>query len=75
MPIDSLTVSISDDLGRYNVPAGRISVNGLSDVAGQLDVSWVTDERTKDFIQEALVENVGISGSVTYLRRSAGNWR
>ena len=66
MPIDSLTISISDDLGRYNVPADRIAVNGLSDVAGRLDVSWVTDERTKDFIQEALIENVGINGSVTY---------
>lgn len=66
MPIDSLTISISDDLGRYNVPVDRIAVNGLSDVAGRLDVSWVTDERTKDFIQEALVENVGINGSVTY---------
>lgn len=66
LPIDSLTVSITDDLGRYSVPAGRISVNGLTDVTGRLDVSWVTDERTKDFIQQALIENVGIGGSVTY---------
>ncbi len=71
LPIDSLTVSLSDDLGRYSVPANRISVNGLTDVAGQLDVSWITDERTKDFIQEALIENVGISGSVIY--RPTGN--
>lgn len=66
LPIDTLAISISDDLGRYSIPADRISVQGLSDVTGQLEVSWVTDERTKNFIQEALVENVGIHGSVTY---------
>lgn len=66
LPVDSISISISDDLGRYNVPTDRIAVNGLTDVSGRLDVSWVTDERTKDFIQEALVENVGINGSVTY---------
>ena len=66
LPIDTLSISISDDLGRYSIPTDRVAVHGLSDVTGQLDVSWVTDERTKDFIQEALVENVGINGSVTY---------
>lgn len=72
LPIDTLAISLSDDLGRYSIPPDRISVNGLSDVTGQLDVSWVTDERTKDFIQEALVENVGIHGSVTYAPTGGG---
>lgn len=72
LPIDSLAISIADDLGRYDVPTDRISIQGLTDVTGRLDVSWVTDERTKDFIQEALIENVGISGSVTYAPTGAG---
>jgi hypothetical protein len=67
LPIDTLAISLSDDLGRYSIPADRVAVHGLSDVMGQVDVSWVTDERTKNFIQEALVENVGINGNVTFL--------
>lgn len=66
LPIDTLAISLSDDLGRYSIPADRVSVHGLSDITGALEVSWVTDERTKDFIQEALLENVGISGSVRF---------
>lgn len=72
LPIDTLSVSISDDLGRYSIPADRVSVHGLSDITGQLEVSWVTDERTKNFIQEALVQNVGINGSVTYAPTGRG---
>lgn len=66
LPVDSLAISIADDLGRYAIRQDRIAVSGLTDVAGRFDISWVTDERTKDFIQQALVENVGIHGSVTY---------
>lgn len=72
LPIDTLAISLSDDLGRYNVPPDRVSVHGLSDVTGRLDVAWITDERTKNFIQEALVENVGINGSVTYAPTGGG---
>src|SRR5262245_29728731 len=66
LPIDTLSISISDDLGRYNIPSDHVAVHGLSDILGQLDVSWVTDERTKDFIREALVQDVGINGGVIY---------
>lgn len=72
LPIDTLAISLSDDLGRYSIPPDRVSVHGLSDVTGRLDVSWITDERTKNFIQEALVENVGINGSVTYAPTGGG---
>lgn len=72
LPIDTLAISLSDDLGRYNIPPDRVSVHGLSDVTGRLDVSWITDERTKNFIQEALVENVGINGSVAYAPTGGG---
>jgi hypothetical protein len=65
MPIDSISVSIADDLHRYNIPADKIAVTGLSDFLGQIDVSWLTDPVTKENLQQALVEDVGISGRVT----------
>jgi hypothetical protein len=72
LPIDTLAISLSDDLGRYSIPADRVSVHGLSDITGPLEVSWVTDERTKNFIQEALLENVGINGSVRFAPTGRG---
>jgi hypothetical protein len=65
MPIDSISVSFSDDLRRYNIPADKIAVTGISDFLGQIDVSWVTDPVTKENLQQALVEDIGISGRVT----------
>jgi len=65
MPIDSIAVSFSDDLRRYNIPADKIAVTGLSDFLGQIAVSWITDPVTKENLQQALVEDVGISGKVT----------
>src|SRR5262249_28951566 len=38
---------------------------GMSDFLGQIDVSWITDPVTKENLQQALVEDVGISGKVT----------
>ncbi|HEX7077917.1 MAG TPA: hypothetical protein VF363_05815 [Candidatus Eisenbacteria bacterium] len=66
LPIDSLSVSFSDDLRRYNIPADKIAVTGLSDFLGQIDVSWLTDPVTKENLQQALVEDVGISGRVKF---------
>ncbi len=65
MPIDSISISISDDLRRYNIPADKIAITGLSDFLGQIDVSWLTDPVTKENLQQALVEDIGISGKVT----------
>jgi hypothetical protein len=65
LPIDSISVSISDDLRRYSIPADKIAVTGLSDFLGQIDVSWLADPVTKENLQQALVEDVGISGRVT----------
>ncbi len=64
LPIDSLSISFSDDLRRYNIPADRIAVTGLSDYLGQIDVSWTTDPVTKENLQEALTADVGINGRV-----------
>ena len=65
MPIDSISVSISDDLRRYSIPADKIAITGLSDFLGQIDVSWLADPVTKENLQQALVEDMGISGRVT----------
>ena len=65
LPIDSIGVSIADDLHRYNIPRDKIAVTGLSDFLGQIDISWLTDPVTKENLQQALVEGVGISGKVT----------
>lgn len=65
LPIDSISVSIADDLRRYNIPSDKIAVTGLADFLGQVDVSWTTDPVTKENLQQALVEDVGISGRVT----------
>ena len=65
LPIDSISVSISDDLRRYNIPPDKIAVTGLSDFLGQIDISWLADPVTKENLQQALVEDVGISGRVT----------
>ncbi len=64
LPIDSLSISFSDDLRRYNIPADHIAVTGLSDYLGQIDVSWTTDPVTKENLQEALTQDVGINGRV-----------
>lgn len=65
LPIDSISVSIADDLRRYSIPSDKIAVTGLADFLGQVDISWLTDPVTKENLQQALVEDVGISGRVT----------
>jgi hypothetical protein len=65
LPIDSISVSIADDLKRYNIPSDKIAVTGLADFLGQIDISWITDPVTKENLQQALIEDVGISGRVT----------
>ncbi|NOT33914.1 MAG: hypothetical protein HOP12_07065 [Candidatus Eisenbacteria bacterium] len=66
LAIDSVAVSFASSLGIYEIPADKVAVHGLSDVLGQLDVAWVTSERTRDFILEALLQDIGVSGSVTF---------
>jgi hypothetical protein len=72
LPIDSVAVSLADVLGQYSIARDRVSVHGLSNVMGQMDVSWVTDERTTAFVREALVEGVGISGDVRFAATGQG---
>lgn len=60
-------ISLSGGLAhQYDIPAERIAVNAISDALGEVDVSWVTDPVTKQNLQLALTEDVGINGVVSF---------
>ncbi len=65
LPVQSVSASLANVLGQYSIRPDRVAVQGVSDLMSQMDVSWVTDERTTLFIREALTENVGLAGDVT----------
>lgn len=50
----------------YNIPPDKIAINAISDALGEIDVQWLTDPVTKENLQIALVEDVGINGSLTF---------
>lgn len=65
-------VSLADDLGRhFNIPTDKVVANIVSDSLGQMDVSWVTDETTKENIELVLTEGIGINGTVEFNLESA----
>lgn len=63
---DGLEVSFGAVLGQYSIPKERIAITGLSDVLGEIDVSWVTDPVTKENLQLALTQDVGVNGAVSF---------
>jgi hypothetical protein len=63
---DGTEVSIGSALGQYSVAKEKIAITALSDVLGEIEVSWVTDPVTKENLQLALVEDVGVSGEVAF---------
>lgn len=67
LPIDAPpALSLSGGLEhQYDIPADKIATHAISDALGQIDVSWVTDGVTKQNLQLALVEDVGINGNLT----------
>ncbi len=67
LPLDAPpAVSLSGGLAhQYDIEADRIIVNAVSDVLGEMDVSWVTDSVTKENLQLALTEDIGINGVVS----------
>ncbi|MDH7480445.1 MAG: hypothetical protein QHH26_00550 [Armatimonadota bacterium] len=70
-PFSSMSVSLKGDLGQYNIPPERISVTGISDIAGMIDISMTTDPVTKENLQMVLTQGLGISGTVTYQSASS----
>jgi hypothetical protein len=60
-------VSLSGGLKTlFNVPSEKISSNPTSEALGEIDIAWVTDTVTKENIELALTEQVGISGTLTF---------
>lgn len=58
-------VSLSGGLKTlFNIPPDKISSNPTSEVLGEIDIAWVTDTVTKENIELALTEEVGINGKL-----------
>ncbi len=74
MPLDKAPeVSLSGGLQRqYDIAADRISLNAISDVLGEMEIQWATDTVTKENLQLALVEDVGITGSMVFTPSGGG---
>lgn len=66
LPIDQVEVSLATGLQQYSIPPEKIATVALSDVLGQIEISCVTDAITKESLQLALVEDVGLSGTVKF---------
>jgi hypothetical protein len=69
-PFNNMAVSLKGDLGQYSIPAERVSVTGITDIAGMIDISLTTDPVTKENLQMVLTQGLGINGTVTYTSAS-----
>lgn len=67
MPINDVpAISLSSGLeGQYDISSDKINVTISSSLTNPIDVSWSTDNQTKDDMQNALSEGVGIKGIMT----------
>lgn len=67
MPTNSTPeISLSSGLeGQYDISSDKINVSVSSSLTNPIDVSWSTDNQTKDDMQNALSEGVGIKGTMT----------
>lgn len=60
-PIITLSAGLE---GQYNIPSEKINIGKQSEINAPIDVSWVTDNRTKEFMEVVLSEGSGIFGSM-----------
>jgi hypothetical protein len=74
LPIDRPPdVSFGGDLQhQYDIPPEKIAITAISDALGEIEVSWVSDTITKENIQLALVEEVGLNGSLALTAAGGG---
>lgn len=63
---DTPKVSFGNALSNFDVPDDRISTNIPTDFLEPVVVSWRMDRRVDDFIG-AMMNNIGISGSIDFL--------
>lgn len=62
VPKISLTAGLE---GQYDISSDKINVNVTSSISNPIDISWVTDTKTKEEIQVALSEGMGVQGAMT----------
>ncbi len=65
--------SMKDDLKRFNIAADKISVSAISDIAGEVDLSFTTDVVTKENIEATLTQGLGLTGTATYTSAGEGD--
>lgn len=58
--------SFKDDLRRFDIPAEKVSISAISDLAGEVDLAFVTDTVTKDMLELTLTEGLGLTGTATF---------
>jgi hypothetical protein len=63
--------SLKDDVRAFNIPAEKVSVAAISDIAGEVDVSITTDTVTKENIEATLTRGLGLSGTATFTSATA----
>jgi hypothetical protein len=63
--------SLKDDLRQFNVPAEKISIAAISDIAGDVDLSITTDTVTKENIETTLTQGLGLTGTATFTSAAA----
>jgi hypothetical protein len=66
LPIEQVSVSLAGGLQQYSIPPERIATVAISDILGQIEISCVTDAISKESLQLALTEDIGLSGAVTF---------
>ena len=65
------TVSFPADLNNlYEITADKVAVNITSSLRDPFQISWVTDNNTKDEMQVSLLEKTGIQGIMSLLPQS-----
>ncbi len=65
--------SFKDDLRRFDIPAEKVSISAISDLAGEVDLAFVADTATKDMIELTLTQGLGLTGTATFTSASAGD--
>jgi hypothetical protein len=66
LPIDQVEVSLASGLQQYSIPPEKIATVAISDILGQIEISCVTDAISKESLQLALTEDIGLSGAVKF---------
>jgi len=64
--------SLKNDLGRFSVPPEKISIAAISDIAGDVDLSFPVDTVTKETIEVTLTQGLGLTGTATFSSAVSG---